>query len=47
MNSNIIYLPKFTPKARKRWDEIQKEIQTKLLDNVWCGKCRGSVSMIF
>ena len=46
MNNKIIHLPTFTPKARKRWDEIPREIRTKLLDNVWCGKCRDSVSMI-
>ncbi|MDA3885674.1 MAG: hypothetical protein PF638_08780 [Candidatus Delongbacteria bacterium] len=46
MNSKIIYLPKFTPKARKRWDEIPKGIQAKLLGNAWCGKCQSSVSMI-
>ena len=46
MDNKIIHLPKFTQKARKRWDEIPKEIQTKLLGNAWCGKCLGSVSMI-
>jgi len=46
MNSKIIHLPEFTPKARKRWDEIPKEIRAKLLNNAWCGKCLNSVSMI-
>ena len=46
MNNKIIHLPKFTQKARKRWDEIPKEIRIKLLENAWCEECLDSVSMI-
>lgn len=44
--NKIIHLPEFTSKALSRWNEIPKEIRTVLLDNAWCGKCSGTVSMI-
>ena len=46
MKTNIIHLPKFTSKARERWDKISNDNRAILLDNVWCGKCLDSVSMI-
>ena len=30
-----------TPKARKIWQAIPGDIQLKILNNVWCGQCRG------
>jgi len=33
----------FTPAAAKRWKKIPKWAQRKILDNVFCGKCLGSV----
>lgn len=36
----------FTKDARARWDEIPKYEQTRILDNVFCGKCRTAVSIV-
>ncbi len=38
-------LPSFTPQARQLWDAIPAEHRPKLLSNVWCGKCRESVTI--
>ena len=37
--------PSFTPAAQRRWNKIQKEAQKRILNNVWCGDCLGSVQM--
>jgi hypothetical protein len=37
--------PDFTPEAQRRWNEIPKEAQERILNNVWCGGCLGSVQM--
>jgi hypothetical protein len=36
----------FTPQAAKRWRKIPKWAQEKILANVFCGKCLGSVTII-
>ena len=36
----------FTPAAAKRWEQIPKEAQAKILANVWCGNCVGSVDIL-
>jgi len=36
----------FTPKARRRWEKIPEWAQKKILDNVFCGKCLGSVPIL-
>ena len=36
----------FTPKAAKRWKMIPQWAQEKILANVFCGKCLGSVTII-
>jgi len=33
-------------KAAQKWSKIPKEIQQKLLDNVWCGGCKGSCTIV-
>ena len=33
----------FTPEAARRWKRIPQWAQEKILDNVYCGKCVGSV----
>jgi len=36
----------FTPQARKRWKEIPELDRKKVLDNVYCGRCIGSVTIL-
>ncbi|OHB62358.1 MAG: hypothetical protein A2167_03915 [Planctomycetes bacterium RBG_13_46_10] len=36
----------FTPQAAKRWIKIPQWAQEKILANVFCGKCLGSVPII-
>lgn len=37
---------KFTPQARLRWEKIPEWAQQKILDNVFCGRCLGSVRIV-
>ena len=32
--------------AVQKWNKIPKEFQKKILDNVWCGKCSGSCTIV-
>ena len=36
----------FTPQARLRWKKIPEWAQKKILDNVFCGRCLGSVTIL-
>jgi hypothetical protein len=36
----------FTPKAALLWAMIPKEAQIRILANVFCVKCRGSVQIV-
>jgi len=36
----------FTPEAARRWKRIPQGAQEKILDNVFCGKCLGSVPIV-
>jgi len=36
----------FTPEARRRWKKIPEWARTKILDNVFCSKCLGSVTIL-
>ena len=36
----------FTPEAKLRWNKIPEWAQEKILDNVFCTKCIGSVTII-
>ena len=36
----------FTPQAEKRWKMIPQWAQEKILANVFCGKCGGSVPIV-
>ena len=29
----------------QKWNKIPKELQQKILANVWCGQCKGSVTI--
>lgn len=33
----------FTPMAQRRWDKIPNWAQERILANVFCGRCLGSV----
>jgi len=36
----------FTPEAARRWKKVPDWAQKKILDNVWCGRCLGSVPIL-
>jgi len=42
---SIESLPIFTDPAAKLWVDIPAETRKLLLSNVWCGKCRDSVTI--
>ncbi len=42
----IIYLPKLSAPASKLWNAIPADVKKRLLANVYCGHCRGGVSII-
>lgn len=35
----------FTKEAMKRWNEIPRDIQNKLLSNVYCSQCLGMTTI--
>lgn len=37
--------PKFTPPAAKLWADIPAQTRKQLLSNVWCGRCKHSVTI--
>ncbi len=43
---NVFSLPKFTPSAAKLWDKLPKDEQALLLANVYCGNCKGEVTIV-
>ena len=36
----------FTPEAQSRWGKIPEWARKKILDNVFCGKCLDSVTIL-
>ncbi len=36
----------FTPEARCRWEKVPECAQKEILDNVFCVKCLGSVTIL-
>jgi hypothetical protein len=36
----------FTPQAARRWRELGARSQTLYLNNVWCGACRKSTTIV-
>ena len=36
----------FTPEAARRWKRIPEWARKEILDNVFCGRCRGSVPIV-
>ncbi|MBN2131805.1 MAG: hypothetical protein JW741_20055 [Sedimentisphaerales bacterium] len=36
----------FTPEAARRWERIPPWAQERILGNVWCGQCRGPVTIL-
>ena len=36
----------FTPQDRHRWEKIPEWAQKKILDNVYCGRCIGPVTIL-
>lgn len=46
MSKKIITIPSFTPAARDFWESLPPGIDQRLLDNVFCGNCRGAVRIV-
>jgi hypothetical protein len=42
---SIESLSEFTAPARKRWLAIPAAARQRLLNNVWCGGCRGETTI--
>ena len=38
--------PQFTPEAARKWAELGDRLQTSILDNVWCVKCRKPTTIV-
>lgn len=36
----------FTKEAKERWNRIPKSAQGQILENVFCGKCKGAVPIV-
>lgn len=43
--AKTIPLPKFTPQAKKRWEQIPERTRKDIIENVWCPQCRTGVPM--
>ncbi|MFH2044879.1 MAG: DUF6429 family protein [Pseudomonadota bacterium] len=43
--AKVISLPKLTPMAKKRWNQIPEPIRKDILNNVWCSSCRTETSI--
>lgn len=43
---NVVKLPHFSPPASRLWNAIPADTRKLLLANVYCGHCRGAVSII-
>jgi hypothetical protein len=37
---------KATPQAKKMWEAVPKEVRVKLLNNVWCTRCRDMTGIV-
>ena len=37
---------KFTPEAELLWGSVPSQVQERILQNVFCGKCGGSVTIV-
>ena len=42
----IVHLPRLSTQASKLWNAISTDTRMKLLANVYCGNCRGAVSIV-
>jgi len=42
----IIPLPKFTPAARKRWEQVPEWARKEIVEAVWCTRCRIGVPLL-
>jgi hypothetical protein len=43
--AETIPLPKFTPQAKKRWEQVSPLARKKILEEVWCSHCRTGVPL--
>ena len=42
----VVQLPRLSAQAAKLWNAISTDTRKKLLANVYCGHCRGAVSIV-
>lgn len=45
-DASLMPIDLFSEDAKKRWEKIPKWAQAKILDNVYCGKCMDTVSIV-
>ena len=38
---------KFTPQARKMWEQIPTRHKTRILNKVWCGNCAKATTILY
>jgi hypothetical protein len=43
--NNKVPFPKLTPPAKKSWEQIPEQTRRKILENVWCSRCRVPVKI--
>jgi len=43
--TTVVFLPKLTAGARKRWNQIPESAKKGILESVWCSQCRTGASM--
>lgn len=41
----VMSLPKLTPDARKRWNEVSEQARKGIIESVWCPYCQTGVPM--
>jgi hypothetical protein len=41
----VVSLPKLTPDARKRWNEVSERSRKDIIESVWCPHCQTGVPM--
>ena len=45
IEATALPFPKFSPSAKKRWEQIPEQVRKDILANVWCTQCRKAVAM--
>src|SRR5450759_4329610 len=46
LTMTVVQLPRLSAQASKLWNAIPTDARRKILANVFCGHCRGAVSIV-